>query len=74
MNNKTRYYRKLLLKLENDIVRENRLFCATHDIAWTKHHDTCLINGLRTFFEEGLVPIVKDVLDIDDIYLDDEKK
>lgn len=52
---------KKLLKVENEIVEENRKFCAIHSIYWTKEHDTCLRNALRTHFANGVMPIFRSV-------------
>jgi hypothetical protein len=53
--------RKALLKKENDIVRENKLYCIGTGIEWTKDHDECLRLALRKFFVEGFYAIAKDL-------------
>jgi len=61
MQTKAEQIRKALLKKENEIVRGNKMFCAHHNIEWTKIHDDCLRNALRTFFAEGFYSIAKDL-------------
>jgi len=56
------YIQKFLLKKENEIVRGNKLFCSNHNIEWTKHHDICLRNAIRTFSLEGVGSIIKRML------------
>jgi hypothetical protein len=64
--------RKQILKIENDLIRGNKLFCANHNIEWTKEHDTCLRNAVREYFEKVIPIIIKEVAKIDELVFPDE--
>lgn len=71
--NKANQIKKRLLKVENDIVRANKLFCANYDIEWTRNHDICLRNAMREFFTAGVYPVVAELFGFDKIDLKNAK-
>lgn len=64
--------KKEILKIENDIVRENKIFCANNNIQWLREHDVCLRNALRTYFGRTVPFIVNDMLKLNEIVFTDD--
>ncbi len=64
--------KKELLKIENDLVRDTQLFCANNNIEWTNQHSILLRNNLRSYFEEGVYPVIKEMFGFDKIDLNAE--
>jgi hypothetical protein len=49
------------MRKENEIVRGSALWCAQHNIVFTKNHQLVLRTAMRQFFKEGIEPIVRDI-------------
>ena len=53
-----------LIKKENDIVREVMIYCAEHNIQFSREHNKLVRIALRKFFTDGIYPIVRDLFDV----------
>jgi hypothetical protein len=54
---------EILLKKENEIIRETMLYCSKNNIEFSKKHNTLMRNAMRVFFTNGVYPIVRDLFD-----------
>ena len=61
MKDLTKEYRDILMRKENQIIKETQLYCAKHDILFQKPQNILMRNAMRQFFKEGVYPIARDI-------------
>ncbi len=61
---KEKEYKEILTKKENQIIRETQLYCAKHDIEFSRKYNVLMRNAMRQFFKEGVYPIARDIWEI----------
>lgn len=63
MQDKTlvRKWQNVLLRKENDLVRDAMLYCSKHELDFNHEHKKLLKCALRKFFKLGVVPILRDL-------------
>ena len=61
---KAKDIQQILLKKENDLIREILFYCAENNIKFTREHNKLVRIALRKFFTDGIYPIVRDLFDV----------
>ena len=61
---KAKEIKEQLLKKESEIVKNVTLYCATHDISFTREHNKILRTALRKMFTEGIYPLIRDLNEV----------
>ncbi len=59
--NKTKEYQSILMKKENQIIKETLLYCSENNIDFKRSHNILMRNAMRQFFKEGVYPIARDI-------------
>jgi len=61
---KAKQIKEAILKKENEIVKNVQMYCATHDVDFTREHNKILRTALRKMFTEGIYPLIRDLHEI----------
>lgn len=50
----------------SDVARRNKLYCANNNIQWDAAHDKCLEAAMIDFYCNGIWPVIKEILGLED--------
>jgi len=71
-----RKWQNVLLRKENDLVRDMMLYCSNNGIEFSKKHNVLVRSAMRQFFKYGVYPIIRDLYEdnVKDYPCDEPKK
>ena len=58
---KIKEYKDIMMRKENQIIKETIMYCANNKIDFKRSHNILMRNAIRQFFKEAVHPIVRDI-------------
>ena len=61
---KAKQIKEAFRKKENDIVKNVQIYCAEHNVEFTREHNKILRTAMRKMFCEGVYPLIRDLFEV----------